>query len=92
MVIRGLVTGLWLAALFLVGLLIFYLPGFHHPAPHHVTIAVAASLTATAGLRLAASDRPAARWPGRPQRNHLNGTTPSHPVRAQAGIQGTITP
>ncbi len=46
--IRTLVTGLWLAALFLVGLLIFYLPAFHHPAPHRVKIAVAASPAATA--------------------------------------------
>ena len=28
----------------------------------------------------------------RPRRNHLNGTTPPHPVRTEAGVQGTITP
>jgi hypothetical protein len=43
--------GLWLPALFLAGLLFSYLPAFHHPAPHHVSIAVAASPAATARLQ-----------------------------------------
>src|SRR5258707_10764968 len=49
--VRTLATGLWLPALFLAGLLFSYLPAFHHPAPHHVSIAVAASPAATAGLQ-----------------------------------------
>jgi Carboxypeptidase regulatory-like domain len=48
---RALATGLWLAALFLIGLLIFYLPAFHQPVPHHVKVAIAASPTATARLQ-----------------------------------------
>lgn len=43
--------GLWLPALFLAGILFSYLPAFHHPAPHHVSIAVAASPAATARLQ-----------------------------------------
>jgi hypothetical protein len=50
-VLRTLVTGLWLAALFLVGLLIFYLPAFHHPTPSHIKIAVAASPADAARLQ-----------------------------------------
>jgi hypothetical protein len=49
--VRTLATGLWLPALFLAGLLFSYLPAFHHPAPHHVSIAVAASPAATARLQ-----------------------------------------
>ncbi|GGR87748.1 hypothetical protein GCM10010169_34970 [Micromonospora fulviviridis] len=49
--VRTLATGLWLPALFLAGLLFSYLPAFHHPAPHHVSIAVAASPAATAQLQ-----------------------------------------
>ncbi len=49
--VRTLVMGLWLPALFLAGLLFSYLPAFHHPAPHHVSIAVAASPAATARLQ-----------------------------------------
>src|SRR5580693_3100858 len=48
---RTLATGLWLPALFLAGLLFSYLLAFHHPAPHHVSIAVAASPAATARLQ-----------------------------------------
>ena len=48
---RTLATGLWLPALLLAGLLFSYLPAFHHPAPHHVSIAVAASRAATARLQ-----------------------------------------
>ena len=48
---RTLATGLWLPALLLTGLLFSYLPAFHHPAPHHVSIAVAASRAATARLQ-----------------------------------------
>ncbi|MER5917736.1 carboxypeptidase regulatory-like domain-containing protein [Streptomyces sp. NPDC001982] len=50
-VVRTLVMGLWLPALFLAGILFSYLPAFHHPAPHHVSIAVAASPAATARLQ-----------------------------------------
>ncbi|MFE4956410.1 carboxypeptidase regulatory-like domain-containing protein [Streptomyces sp. NPDC056653] len=49
--VRTLVMGLWLPALFLVGLLFSYLPAFHHPAPHQVAIAVSASPAATARLQ-----------------------------------------
>ena len=49
--VRTLVMGLWLPALFLAGLLFSYLPAFHQPAPHHVSIAVAASPAATAQLQ-----------------------------------------
>ncbi|MER5519314.1 carboxypeptidase regulatory-like domain-containing protein [Streptomyces sp. NPDC002763] len=49
--VRTLAAGLWLPALFLAGLLFSYLPAFHHPAPHHVRIAVAASPAATARLQ-----------------------------------------
>ena len=49
--VRTLAMGLWLPALFLAGLLFSYLPAFHHPAPHHVSIAVAASPAATARLQ-----------------------------------------
>ncbi len=49
--IRTLATGLWLAALFLVGLLIFYLPAFHRPVPHHINVAVAASPAVTTRLQ-----------------------------------------
>ncbi|HJY72790.1 MAG TPA: hypothetical protein VJ347_13500, partial [Streptosporangiaceae bacterium] len=48
---RTLVTGLWLPALFMVGVLSSYLLAFHHPAPHHISIAVAATPTATARLQ-----------------------------------------
>ena len=48
---RTLATGLWLPALLLTELLFSYLPAFHHPAPHHVSIAVAASRAATARLQ-----------------------------------------
>jgi len=48
---RTLVTGLWLPALFLAGVLSSYLLAFHHPAPHHISIAVAAAPTATARLQ-----------------------------------------
>src|SRR5690349_4465335 len=50
-VTRTLVTGLWLPALFLAGVLSSYLLAFHHPAPHHVSIAVAAAPAATARLQ-----------------------------------------
>jgi hypothetical protein len=50
-VVRTLVMGLWLPALFVAGLLFSYLPAFHHPTPHHVSIAVAASPAATARLQ-----------------------------------------
>jgi hypothetical protein len=46
-----LATGLWLPALFLVGLLFSYLPAFHHPSPHHVRVAVAAPPAVTARLQ-----------------------------------------
>ena len=49
--VRTLATGLWLPALFLAGLLFSYLPAFHHPAPHHISVAVAASPAATAQLQ-----------------------------------------
>jgi Carboxypeptidase regulatory-like domain/Protein of unknown function (DUF3533) len=49
--VRTLAVGLWLPALFLAGLLFSYLPAFHHPAPHQVSIAVAASPAATAQLQ-----------------------------------------
>ena len=44
---RTLVTALWLPALFMAGVLSSYLLAFHHPAPHHISIAVAAAPTAT---------------------------------------------
>jgi hypothetical protein len=50
-VVRTIAMGLWLPALLLAGLLFSYLPAFHHPAPHHVSIAVAASPAATARLQ-----------------------------------------
>ncbi|MCO5967896.1 carboxypeptidase regulatory-like domain-containing protein [Actinoallomurus soli] len=49
--VRTLVMGLWLPALFLAGLLFSFLPAFHHPAPHHVKVAVAASPATTAQLQ-----------------------------------------
>src|SRR5260370_37720928 len=49
--VRTLATGLWLPALFLTGVLSSYLLAFHHPAPHHVRIAVAAAPAATARLQ-----------------------------------------
>ncbi|GII34745.1 carboxypeptidase regulatory-like domain-containing protein [Planotetraspora mira] len=48
---RTLAMGLWLPALFLAGLLFSYLPAFHHPVPHHISIAVAASPADTARLQ-----------------------------------------
>ena len=48
---RTLVTCLWLPALFMAGVLSSYLLAFHHPAPHHISIAVAAAPTATARLQ-----------------------------------------
>jgi hypothetical protein len=50
-VVRTLATCLWLPAIFVVGFLVFFVPAFHRPVPHHVTIAVAASPTATARLQ-----------------------------------------
>src|SRR5260370_1594884 len=49
--VRTLATGLWLPALFLAGVLFSYLLAFHDPAPHHVSIAVAAAPDATARLQ-----------------------------------------
>jgi Carboxypeptidase regulatory-like domain/Protein of unknown function (DUF3533) len=50
-IVRTLVMGLWLPALFLAGLLFSFLTAFHHPTPHHVKVAVAASPAATAQLQ-----------------------------------------
>jgi carboxypeptidase family protein len=49
--VHTLATALWLPALFLAGLLFSYLLAFHQPTLHHVSIAVAASPTATARLQ-----------------------------------------
>jgi len=43
--------GLWLPAIFLAGLLFSFLPGFHHPTPHHIKVAVAAPPAVTAQLQ-----------------------------------------
>src|ERR1700745_2452498 len=48
---RTLVTALWLPALFMAGVLSSYLLASHHPAPHHISIALAAAPTATARLQ-----------------------------------------
>ncbi|MFD9209179.1 carboxypeptidase regulatory-like domain-containing protein [Streptomyces sioyaensis] len=48
---RTLAENLWLPALFLAGLLFSYLVAFHHPAPHHIKVAVAASRQSTAQLQ-----------------------------------------
>lgn len=50
-IVRTLVMGLWLPAIFLAGLLFSFLPAFHHPAPHHVKVAVAAPPATTAQLQ-----------------------------------------
>ncbi|WP_329246553.1 carboxypeptidase regulatory-like domain-containing protein [Actinoallomurus sp. NBC_01490] len=50
-VVRTLVMGLWLPALFLAGLLFSFLLAFHDPTPHHVKVAVAAPPAATAQLQ-----------------------------------------
>jgi hypothetical protein len=50
-IVRTLVMGLWLPAIFLAGLLFSFLPAFHHPTPHHVKIAVAAPPATTAQLQ-----------------------------------------
>jgi hypothetical protein len=50
-IVRTLVMGLWLPAIFLAGLLFSFLPAFHHPTPHHIKIAVAASPATTAQLQ-----------------------------------------
>ncbi|MCO6006915.1 carboxypeptidase regulatory-like domain-containing protein [Actinoallomurus purpureus] len=49
--VRTLVMGLWLPAIFLAGLLYSFLPAFHHPTPHHIKVAVAASPAMTAQLQ-----------------------------------------
>jgi hypothetical protein len=50
-IVRTLVMGLWLPAIFLAGLLFSFLPAFHHPTPHHIKVAVAAPPAATAQLQ-----------------------------------------
>jgi hypothetical protein len=50
-IVRTLVMGLWLPAIFLAGLLFAFLPAFHHPTPHHIKVAVAAPPAATAQLQ-----------------------------------------
>jgi hypothetical protein len=50
-IVRTLVMGLWLPAIFLAGLLFSFLPAFHHPTPHHVKVAVAAPPATTAQLQ-----------------------------------------
>ena len=50
-IVRTLVMGLWLPAIFLAGLLFSFLPAFHHPTPHHIKVAVAAPPATTAQLQ-----------------------------------------
>lgn len=50
-ILRTLAMGLWLPALFLTGLLFSYLLALHHPVPHHIAIAVAASPATTEKLQ-----------------------------------------
>ncbi|MEV0409139.1 carboxypeptidase regulatory-like domain-containing protein [Actinoallomurus sp. NPDC050550] len=50
-IVRTLMMGIWLPAVFLAGLLCSFLPAFHHPTPHHIKVAVAAPPATTAQLQ-----------------------------------------
>jgi hypothetical protein len=50
-ILRTLAMGLWIPALLVVGELFAFLLAFHHPTPHHIKVAVAASSATTAQLQ-----------------------------------------
>ncbi|MDN3358587.1 carboxypeptidase regulatory-like domain-containing protein [Actinomadura sp. DC4] len=50
-IVFTLAMGLWLPAIFLVGLLFSFLSALHHPTPHHIKVAVSASPATTAQLQ-----------------------------------------